>query len=215
MISSKISLYPSYFSRASVTKVPASSCPVCGQPPQTESAQNQHNGKETKEINENKLTDEEKRQVEKLKKTDREVRAHESAHMSAGAGLVRSGANFQYTTGPDGKQYAVGGEVSIDTSPVPDDPQATIIKMQRVQQAALAPAKPSGQDHRVAAEAAAKAASARQELNKQKTEESNALNNSDKTRRVKHFTTYDKSGNSQVKPEASLSKTGALLDLVV
>ncbi len=112
------------------------------------------------------LTKEDKKQVEELKKTDREVRAHEMAHMAAGAGLARGGVKFQYKNGPDGHQYAVGGEVSIDSSPVSGDPRATIIKMQRVQSAAMAPANPSGQDRQVAAAAAATAAEAQMELAK-------------------------------------------------
>ncbi|MFW5960018.1 MAG: putative metalloprotease CJM1_0395 family protein [Chitinivibrionales bacterium] len=109
------------------------------------------------------LTQEEKREVEKLKRKDREVRAHEQAHVAAGGSLVKGGASFEYQAGPDGKRYAVGGDVSIDTSAVKGDPAATIRKMQRVRKAALAPAKPSGQDRKVASEAAAKERAAREE----------------------------------------------------
>jgi len=84
-----------------------------------------------------------------LRRRDGEVRAHESAHMAAGGSLVRGGASFTYEVGPDGRTYAVGGEVSIDTSSVPGDPAATMRKMQQVRAAALAPASPSGQDRAV------------------------------------------------------------------
>lgn len=113
------------------------------------------------------LSQEEKDQVKELRKTDQEVRSHEMAHMAAGGGLVRGGAKFEYQTGPDGRQYAIAGEVSIDTSPVSGDPRATIIKMQRIQSAAMAPAHPSGQDRQVAAQAAATAAKAQMELAKE------------------------------------------------
>ena len=93
------------------------------------------------------------RQVDYLKYRDREVRAHEQAHVIAGGSLVRGAASFGYTKGPDGKLYATSGEVSIDTSPVQDDPEATIRKMIHVEKAALAPAQPSGQDRAVAANA--------------------------------------------------------------
>lgn len=96
------------------------------------------------------LTPEEKKEVEKLQKTDQKVRAHEQAHLSAGAGLVRGGASFEYTRGPDGKMYAVGGEVKIDISPIPGKPDETIRKMQKVITAALAPVDPSPQDRAVA-----------------------------------------------------------------
>ena len=78
------------------------------------------------------------------------------AHIAAGGPYVRGGARFEYEKGPDGRCYAVGGEVSIDTSPE-KDPRATLQKMKVVQRAALAPAHPSAQDRRVAAQAAARA----------------------------------------------------------
>jgi hypothetical protein len=113
------------------------------------------------------LTAEDKDKVAKLVKRDLEVRVHEQAHIMAGGALVRGGASFQYQTGPDGKQYATGGEVSIDTSAVDGDPRATIRKAQQIQKAALAPASPSGQDRAVAAEAAAMALMAQRELAQQ------------------------------------------------
>ncbi len=105
---------------------------------------------------------EEKKRIDELKKIDVQVRAHESAHQAAAGGLA-GGKSFTYVTGPDGGQYAVAGEVQIDTSPIPNNPQATIAKMQQVQRAALAPADPSGQDLAVAAQAAAAALQARTE----------------------------------------------------
>lgn len=106
--------------------------------------------------------------VQKLKEEDHRVRSHEAAHQAAAGGLARGGS-FTYETGPDGQRYAVGGEVSIDTSPVDGKPQATMMKMQQVQRAALAPADPSPQDRRVAAQAAAVEAKARGELLAQST----------------------------------------------
>lgn len=110
------------------------------------------------------LSEEQKQQVNELKARDAEVKAHEAAHMAAGGGHVRGGASYSYQTGPDGHRYAVGGEVSIDTSAVKDNPSATIQKMQAVRSAALAPATPSGQDRAVAAAATAAANQARQAL---------------------------------------------------
>lgn len=110
---------------------------------------------------------EEKRDVEKLKKRDQEVKAHEQAHMAAGSGVVIGGANYEYQRGPDGKMYAVGGEVKIDTSRE-NSPAQTISKMQQVKRAALAPAQPSAQDRSVAAQAAQVEAEARSELVKEK-----------------------------------------------
>lgn len=105
-------------------------------------------------------------QVNSLRSRDAEVRAHELAHAATG-GSAASSPSYEFETGPDGKRYAVGGEVSIDLSSVKGDPQATITKMQKVQAAALAPAEPSGQDRRVAATAGEKMQAARSELSEQ------------------------------------------------
>lgn len=121
--------------------------------------------------NENELSSKEKQEVKKLQARDAEVRSHEAAHVAAGGSLVRGGASFEYTRGPDGRQYATGGEVSIDISKVADDPQKTIDKMQQVRRAALAPADPSAQDRRVASRASRVEAKARQELIKLESEE--------------------------------------------
>jgi hypothetical protein len=110
------------------------------------------------------LTAEEKQAVTELEQRDQEVRTHEMSHVGAGGQYVQGGASFEYQTGPDGRRYAVGGEVSIDAAPVSGDPQATINKMMTVQKAALAPANPSGQDRAVAAKAAQALAAAQQEL---------------------------------------------------
>ena len=114
------------------------------------------------------LSPEEEQQVRELQARDREVRQHERAHQAAAGGYARGGASFEQQKGPDGRSYAVGGEVQIDTAPVPGDPAATIRKMQQVRRAALAPRQPSSQDRRVAAEAAAKEAEARAELRGQR-----------------------------------------------
>lgn len=98
------------------------------------------------------LDEAELKQLAELKARDREVRAHEAAHQAVG-GQYAGSISYVYERGPDGAQYAVGGEVSISTSPVRGDPQATIDKMRVVRAAALAPAEPSPQDRAVAAEA--------------------------------------------------------------
>jgi hypothetical protein len=113
---------------------------------------------------ESRLTLDEKLLIEKLEKVDAEVRAHEMAHIAAGGEYITSGATFSYQQGPDGKKYAVGGEVSIDTASEPGDPEATLQKMRRVRAAALAPAQPSSQDLKVASNAASQAAKAMAEI---------------------------------------------------
>ncbi len=110
------------------------------------------------------------KEIAQLKAADVAVRAHEAAHVAAGGGLVRGGASFTYQTGPDGRQYAVAGEVQIDTSPVRGDPAATIQKMATVRAAALAPSDPSATDRAVAASAAQQALAARAELSRMESE---------------------------------------------
>jgi metal-dependent amidase/aminoacylase/carboxypeptidase family protein len=99
-----------------------------------------------------------------LQARDREVRTHEQAHLSALGPHKTGGASFQYTTGPDGQQYATSGEVPVNVSPG-STPQETISKAQTIRRAALAPAEPSGADRSVAAAASQLEAKARAELN--------------------------------------------------
>jgi hypothetical protein len=114
--------------------------------------------------------------IEDLKKIDARVRQHEMAHIAAGGKHITSGANFSYERGPNGKNYAIGGEVGIDTSPVPGDPEATIKKMRRVKSAALAPADPSAQDLKVAANAMSEVSKALSELTVSQAEDRAAAN---------------------------------------
>lgn len=105
----------------------------------------------------------EQKQVQELAARDREVRAHEQAH-AAVAGQYASSPTYSFVRGPDGVSYAVGGSVEVDTSPIPGDPEATLRKAQQLRRAANAPAEPSAQDGRVAAQAAKMELEARAEL---------------------------------------------------
>lgn len=110
------------------------------------------------------------RVISQLKSRDAEVRTHESAHIAAGGRYITGGASYTYQKGPDGRQYAVGGEVGIDSSPIPGKPEETIAKMRIVRAAALAPAEPSGADLAVAGAAAQAEASAVAELARSRSE---------------------------------------------
>lgn len=88
-------------------------------------------------------------EIKMLAARDREVRAHEQAHMAAG-GQYAGAATYQYQRGPNGVNYAVGGEVPISTSEEAT-PEATLRKAQIIRRAALAPAEPSPQDRKIAA----------------------------------------------------------------
>lgn len=117
-----------------------------------------------------RVTEQELAKIQELSDRDREVRAHEAAHQAAG-GRYTGPATYSFERGPDGKMYAVGGEVSVDTSKVADDPRATIEKMRTVHAAALAPANPSAQDMRVAAQAMMALLQAQLELAKSSSDE--------------------------------------------
>ncbi len=119
----------------------------------------------------NQASPEVQREVQRLKQIDQKVRAHEQAHLSAAAGLSTGGASFQTVRGPDGRQYAVAGEVQISVSAAAT-PEQTVAKAQRIRAAALAPSDPSSQDRAVAAGASQLEAQARAELSQKKKEAS-------------------------------------------
>ena len=121
-------------------------------------------------------TPEEEEEIEKLKDRDQEVRRHEQAHFQA-AGNYASPPKYEYQTGPDGKRYAVGGSVEIDTSAITDDPEATLNKARVIKRAALAPEEPSAQDRKVARQADRMAAEAQKQINEQRMNATKALVN--------------------------------------
>lgn len=121
---------------------------------------------------EKQRVEEERIEVLDLSARDREVRAHEQAHAAVG-GQYAGAPQYQFKRGPDGVNYAISGEVSISVSKEAT-PSETIRKMQIVQRAALAPAEPSPQDRRVAAQAARTMAEAQAELRIQNAEEREA-----------------------------------------
>ena len=123
----------------------------------------------------------EQMEIRKLAARDREVRAHEQAHAAVG-GAHAGHPHYQYTSGPNGVRYATSGHVNIDVSEVPNDPAATLQKMQTVARAALAPAEPSAADRKVAAEANQKAAAARAELARQSGERMQKVTEADAQR---------------------------------
>lgn len=116
--------------------------------------------------NDNRIQQEQLETIRDLARRDREVRSHEQAHQTIG-GQYAGSMKLDYTTGPDGRRYAVSGEVPIDLSPIPGNPEATRAKAQQVRQAALAPSEPSNQDRAVAAQATLVALQAQVELRQQ------------------------------------------------
>ncbi|OUR79502.1 hypothetical protein A9Q83_03615 [Alphaproteobacteria bacterium 46_93_T64] len=147
------------------------------------------------------LSEAEQAQVDSLQERDAEVRTHEQAHAITG-GAYAGSPSYEYETGPDGRQYAVGGEVSIDTAPIPGDPAATIAKMETVIRAALAPAEPSGPDRAVAVAASKMKFEAQVELNSEKQAERTGETTGETTEQTKAVTSGQDSpaGNSESAP---------------
>lgn len=114
-----------------------------------------------------RLSEEERMQLDELRRRDAEVRAHEQAHVAAGA----SNATYEFERGPDGGMYAVGGQAQIDMNAPGGDAETKIAKARQARQAALAPGNPSAQDLRVAAQAAQLEMQSRMELVQEKREE--------------------------------------------
>lgn len=110
------------------------------------------------------LSPDQRDELAKLKERDREVRSHEEQHAARAGAYAKGGPQYEYQAGPDGQQYAVGGHVNVDTSPVQGNPRATLEKARILRQVALAPAEPSGADRSVAAQAARMAQDAARQL---------------------------------------------------
>lgn len=82
------------------------------------------------------LDAEERAELRELQAKDAQVRARELARFGT-AGNLALGARYEYTRGPDGRQYATKGEVKVDTA-MEGDPEKDLEKAERMQAAALA-----------------------------------------------------------------------------
>ena len=127
--------------------------------------------KEEKTSNESnkELSPDEERLVRDLQSRDSEVRAHEAAHQGAGGGMTGA-ASYTYQQGPDGKMYAIGGEVSI-TMKSGSTPEETIANARQIVAAAMAAGNPSPQDYAVASSARVMEMKAQQQLAREQQEE--------------------------------------------
>jgi len=115
----------------------------------------------------------EQRVIRQLQARDAEVRAHESAHKSAG-GSLSGAASYTYQQGPDGRNYAIGGEVPI-RMPASGNAESLARNAQQVRRAALAPAKPSGSDMAIASMATRAEQQARADIRSRQVEEAAQL----------------------------------------
>ena len=115
------------------------------------------------------LSEGEKQLLKELSVRDGEVKAHEAAHQAAGGGMTGA-ATYTYQQGPDGKMYAIGGEVSISMKSG-STPEETIANARQIASAAMAAGDPSPQDFAVASSARVMEIKAQQQLAKEQREE--------------------------------------------
>ncbi|MFH0734313.1 MAG: putative metalloprotease CJM1_0395 family protein [bacterium] len=149
-------------------------------------------------------------EIDRLKERDKEVRQHEEAHKRAAGGLLTVGPKYDYEIGPDGKKYAVSGEIQIDIAEIPGNPEATLKKAKQVQRAALAPREPSPQDNAIAANAANMELKAKQELTKQQKTDSISSYEETSGTKLQKVRTYDSRG--KLKSDEIMAST---VDIIV
>lgn len=87
------------------------------------------------------------RVLEKFKRLDAQTKAHEQQHASLGD--TKSAISYNYQVGPDGKLYATGGHVRLDTS-LPQDKDAVLAKLAKLSRSAGAPSELSSADASIA-----------------------------------------------------------------
>ena len=100
--------------------------------------------KSTEDTEDTKQKEAENKKIDMLEKRNIEVQQHEQAHKSIG-GSYAGPIVYEYTTGPNGKRYAINGHVNFDVSKE-STPEATLRKAEIIYRAALAPSDPSTQD---------------------------------------------------------------------
>ena len=151
-----------------------------GNSPKTASDDNTSSEKTATSSKTENLDAQQVQELNKLKSRDLEVRQHEYAHLAVAGQYASGGASFTYEKGSDGTRYAVGGEVPIDVGKE-SSPEATVLKMQVIKRAALAPASPSSADRMIASQADAKAAQARQEISAQQNKDAQGMLSAENT----------------------------------
>lgn len=101
-------------------------------------------------VNGNGHTAREEAVIRELERIDRDVREHEMQHYYAGQPFATFPEYFQVTA-PNGRPYAISGITRMDASEIAGDRDATILKLETLLRAALAPPEPSEEDKRIAA----------------------------------------------------------------
>ena len=92
--------------------------------------------------------------IQELKARDAEVRAHELKHLASAGQYASGGIVYDYQTGPDGRLYAVGGHVNVNTGSISGNPEASLQKARTLRATAMSVSEPSSADSAVAQNAA-------------------------------------------------------------
>ena len=87
------------------------------------------------------------RVLEKFKSGDANIKAHEQSHASQVG--TTAPIQYNYQMGPDGKMYAVGGSVRLDTS-MPQDPKQAQLKLDQLKKSASSSSDMSSADSSIA-----------------------------------------------------------------
>ncbi|MCR2062644.1 putative metalloprotease CJM1_0395 family protein [Campylobacter helveticus] len=175
------------------------------------STQKEENKEQTQMVNGVELTAKEIQLVRELQSVDRNVKAHEAAHQAAGGGLAGV-ASYSYTRGPDNQMYATAGEVPIRMQKG-NTPEQTISNARQVMAAAMAPADPSPQDYKVAANATRMEIEARAEATKLKAEEAKEKNKEEKREENKENSQSSNEFKEQVKKAYDFSEDSLGLNI--
>ena len=94
---------------------------------------------------------------------------HEQAHVAASGRIAVSAPHYEFETGPDDRQYAVGGSVNY-SMPASGSAEDKLLLAQQLRRMAMAPADPSPKDRATAAKASSKETRARQEMREEEAE---------------------------------------------
>ena len=121
-------------------------------------------------------------------------------------------ASYSYTRGPDNQMYATAGEVPIRMQKG-NTPEQTISNARQVMAAAMAPADPSPQDYKVAANATRMEIEARAEATKLKAEEAKEKNKEEKREEDKENSQSSNEFKEQVKKAYDFSEDSLGLNI--
>ena|GEM_PF-3007967 len=97
--------------------------------------------------------------LQKLKARDARVRNHEAAHLMAAGGQAHGLPTYTYQTGPDGRNYAIGGAVTLSMLKT-GDAEHDARQAHAAYRAAMATGEPSAQDMQTAMQARQQASEA-------------------------------------------------------